>query len=74
MKEALNPLEKRMMRALLRDPKDRVRKHWLISKLKHGSWLLKGTKKRDPFSGDVSFSFEHVWVPDTEGTDPLREA
>jgi len=69
----ISPLETRLRKALLKTPKPYAR----ITFYDHptdagGHWLLQGTKRLDPQSGDVSISFEHILIKPEESKDGLR--
>jgi len=70
----LKKLENRMYNSLLQITGSYVRKHWLAGRSSKNAFILQGTKKEDPMSGDIRITLETLVVPlESEVYDPLGE-
>ena len=70
----LKKLETAMYNSLLRSDDHYLRKNWLVGRSSKKAYILRGTKKEDPLSGDIKVVLETIVVElGAEVYDPLEE-
>lgn len=68
MKLALTSIEEAMRSSLMRAPRDvaYIRKDWLIYRGAKYAKILRGIRRRNLLSGDVSYTFENIHIDNKE--------
>jgi len=68
VKYTLTSIETAMRNSLARAPKETayVRKDWLLHRSIKRAKILRGIRRRNLYSGDVSYTFENIYVSNEE--------